>query len=244
MSKLDGKVILVAGGAGNVGEGIVEVFLSEGATVVVPSRKAESLDRLREYLGEKATERFVPIVGNIGTLEGVAERRDRLLDKLGRLDSVIVALGGWWMGNLPLTELSMDVWQNYLESNLTSHFVAAKTFLPVLETQENTSYTLLGGSAAETPFPKVSPVAITAAGQLMLAKVVIEEMKQQGSKVRINELIVEGMVKTRVMKEYSQPNWISPQEIGEYLAWLVSDSAYMVTGSILHLNQQPLELAS
>ena len=120
MSKLDGKVILVAGGAGNVGEGIVEVFLSEGATVVVPSRKAESLDRLREYLGEKATERFVPIVGNIGTLEGVAERRDRLLDKLGRLDSVIVALGGWWMGNLPLTELSMDVWQNYLESNLNS----------------------------------------------------------------------------------------------------------------------------
>ena len=243
MGKLDGKVILVAGGAGNVGEGIVEIFLAEGATVAVPSRKAESLDRLRSYLGELASERFVPIVGDIGTIAGAAEIRDRLLEKLGRLDSVIVALGGWWTGNLPLTELSMDVWQNYLNSNLTSHFIAAKTFLPVLA-EGQTSYILLGGSAAETPFPNVSPVAITAAGQLMLAKVIIEEMKQQDSKVRINELIVEGMVKTRVMEQYSQPNWISPQEIGEYLAWLVSDAAYMVTGSILHLNQQPLQLAS
>lgn len=244
MGKLDGKVVLVAGGAGNVGEGIVEIFLAEGATVAVPSRREESLNRLREYLGKMATERFVPLVGNIGTLAGAVEIRDRLLDKLGRLDSVIVALGGWWTGNLPLTELSMDVWQQYLESNLTSHFVAAKTFLPVLANQDRSSYTLLGGSAAEIPFPNVSPVAITAAGQLMLAKVVIEEMKQQDSKVRINELIVEGMVKTRVMEKYSQPNWISPQEIGEYLAWLASDAAYMVTGSILHLNQQPLQLAS
>lgn len=64
MGKLDGKIVLVAGGAGNVGEGIVEIFLAEGA-IAVPSRKAESLDRLREYLGALATERFVPTVGNI-----------------------------------------------------------------------------------------------------------------------------------------------------------------------------------
>lgn len=244
MGKLDGKVILVAGGAGNVGSGIVKIFLAEGATVAVPSRKAKSLDRLREDLGAAATEHFVPIVGNIATIEGAAEIRDRIMDKLGGLDSVIVALGGWWTGNLPLTELSMEVWQNYLESNLTSHFVAAKTFLPVLATKDHTSYTLLGGSAAEIPLTNVSPVAITAAGQLMLAKVIMAEMKQQGSKVRINELIVEGMVKTRIMEQHSQPNWISPQEIGEYLAWLTSDQAHMVTGSILHLNQQPLKVAS
>jgi FlaA1/EpsC-like NDP-sugar epimerase len=31
MAKLDGKIILIAGGAGNVGEGIVATFLEETA---------------------------------------------------------------------------------------------------------------------------------------------------------------------------------------------------------------------
>jgi 3-oxoacyl-[acyl-carrier protein] reductase len=240
MSKLDGKIVLIAGGAGNVGEGIVKVFLEKGARVVVPSRQSESLDRLRDYLGAQATDRFIPLVGNIATLEGAEQIHMDVLAKLGGLDAVVVSLGGWWTGNVPLTQVSMEVWQKYLESNLTSHFIAARTFLPALADRDNASYTLLGGSAAEMPFTNVSPVAITAAGQLMLAKVVIEEMKQQGSKVRINELIVQGMVKTRAMEQHSQPNWITPQAIGEYLAWLASDEAHMVRGSILHLNQPPL----
>lgn len=70
------------------------------------------------------------------------------MEKLGRLDSVIAALGDWWR-NMPLTELSMEGWQNYLNSNLTSHFIAAKPFLPVLAEGE-TSYTLLGGSFCAT----------------------------------------------------------------------------------------------
>jgi NAD(P)-dependent dehydrogenase (short-subunit alcohol dehydrogenase family) len=241
MGKLDGKITLIAGGAGNVGEGVVQVFLKEGATVVVPSRKSEPLEQLRELLGPLATDRFVPLVGNIGQLEGAEHLRDEILNKFGRLDAVVASLGGWWQGNVPLTQVSMEVWQQYLESNLTSHFVVARTFLPVLADHKSSSYTLLGGSAAEMPFPNVSPVAITAAGQLMLAKVVIEEMKRQGSSLRINEVIVQGMVKTRAMAAHAGAEWISPQEIGEFTAWLASDEAYMVSGSILHLNQRPTQ---
>lgn len=50
MSKLSGKIAYIAGGAGNVGEGIVRGFLKEGATVVTSSRSNEKLDRLRELL--------------------------------------------------------------------------------------------------------------------------------------------------------------------------------------------------
>jgi len=237
MGKLDGKIILIAGGAGNVGEGLVVNFLKEGAKVLVPSRKAESLEKLREFLGSNATENFVPIVGNIGELQGVEKVRDEILEKFGHLDGVLASLGGWWTGNKPLTEVSLEVWQQYLDSNLTSHFLLAKTFLPVLAQQKESSYTLLGGTAAEVPLLNISPVGITAAGQLMLTRIIIEETK--GSGIRINEVIVQGMVKTRVMEAYSGPEWITPDEIGQFTAWLASDEAYMVSGSILHLNQRP-----
>jgi 3-oxoacyl-[acyl-carrier protein] reductase len=71
----------------------------------------------------------------------------------------------------------------------------------------------------------------------MMVRILIEETK--GSGVRINEVIVQGMVRTRVMEAHSGPEWITPTEIGEFTAWLASDEAYMVSGSILHLNQRP-----
>jgi len=236
MGKLDGKITLVAGGAGYVGEGIVRAFLKEGATVAVSARNSSKLEELRGLLGELASDRFVPVVGEFSQIEAAEHLRDEILNKFGRLDAVVASLGGGWKGNQPLTEVSMEDWQNYLQSNLTTHFVAARTFLPVLAQQKGSSYTLLGGGAAETAIPNYSLIAIPAAGQLMLTKVAIEEMK--GSGVRINEVIVHSLVATRSTAEQNQPEWITADEIGEYTAWLASDEAHMVSGSIIRLYEQ------
>lgn len=88
MAKLDGKIILIAGGSGNVGEGIVPVFLKQGAKVIVPSRRQDSLDKLGKSLGDLATDNYVPMVSNIGTLEGSEKLRDEIIAKFGHLDGV------------------------------------------------------------------------------------------------------------------------------------------------------------
>ncbi|MBD2363917.1 SDR family oxidoreductase [Anabaena minutissima FACHB-250] len=238
MSKLENKVTLILGGAGNVGEGIVRAFLKAGAIVVVPSRQAEKLEELRTYLGELAHgDRFMPIVGEISQVESAEIIRDQLLKQFGKLDAVVASLGGWWFGNKPVTEVSIAEWQQYLDSNLTSHFIAARTFLPVLQENKGASYTLIGGAAAEVPIPNVSPVSITAAGQLMLAQVLMQENK--GSAVRINEVIVHSWVTTRSSQERSQPTWISADDIGEFTAWLASSEASMVNSSLLRLYEKP-----
>lgn len=69
MSNLTGQTVLVAGGAGEVGEGITRQFLAAGATVIVPSRGLKKLDELRERLGYLA-EKLVTIQAEIGTEEG------------------------------------------------------------------------------------------------------------------------------------------------------------------------------
>lgn len=238
MTKLKNKIALILGGAGNVGEGIVRAYLKAGAIVVVPSRKAEKLEELRTYLGELAhPERFIPIVGEISEIDSAERIRDQLLKQFGQLDAVVASLGGWWSGNRPVTEVSIAEWQQYLDSNLTSHFIAARTFLPVLKENKGTSYTLIGGAAAEVPIPNVSPVSISAAGQLMLAQVLMEENK--GSTVRINEVMVHSWVATRSSKERSQATWVSADDIGEFTAWLASEEAYMVNSSVLRLYEKP-----
>lgn len=237
MSKLNGKIVFIPGGAGNVGEGLVRSFLRQGATVIASSRQQKNLDELRGYLGDLATERFVPIMGDLTDFASAEKLRDQILAKFQRLDAVVASLGSTWHGNLPLTQVSMADWQKYVASNLTTHFVCARTFLPILEQVKGSSYTLLGGSAAENPIPFYSLVAVPAAGQLMMAKVLMEEMKD--SAVRINEVMINSLVNTRETKDQAQSEWITADEIGDYVAWLTSDEAHMVRSSVPYLQQQP-----
>jgi len=236
MGKLDGKIAFIPGGAGNVGEGLVRSFLREGATVITTSRHPEKLEELRRYLDNLATERFVPLVGDLADFESAEKLRDLILNQFSGLDAVVASIGGSWHGNAPLTDLSMEDWQQYLNANLTAHFVCARTFIPALKQTKGSSYTFLGGSAAETVIPFYSLVGIPAAGQLMMAKIIMEEMKD--SPIRINEVLVNSLVNTRESREYAQPEWITADEIGDYMAWLASDEAHMVRSSVPYLRQQ------
>jgi NAD(P)-dependent dehydrogenase (short-subunit alcohol dehydrogenase family) len=236
MNKLAEKIAFIPGGAGNVGEGLVRSFLREGATVITTSRQQSKLEELRGYLGDLATEKFVPIVGDLANFESAEKLRDLILDRFSGLDTVVASIGGTWHGNAPLTALSMEDWQQYLNANLTTHFVCARTFLPILKQTKSSSYTFLGGSAAEMVVPFYSLVAIPAAGQLMMAKIVMAEMKD--SPIRINEVLVNSLVNTRESREHAQPEWITADEIGDYVAWLASDEAQMVRSSVPYLQQQ------
>jgi len=235
VSRINGKIAL-AGGAGNVGEGIVRAFLQEGATVVASSCSSKSLEELRSHLGELATDRYVTMTADFGEIESVEKLRDDILNQFGQLDAVVASLGGTWKENMPLTQVSITDWQKYLLSNLTTHFIAARTFLPSLQYQQGSTYTFIGGAAAEIPIPNYSLVAIPAAAQLMLAQMAIAEMKE--TYTRINEVVIHSWVSTRSTKGIEQPEWITADDVGKYVAWLACDEAYMVAGSIIRLYQR------
>ena len=194
MGKLDGLITLVAGGTGTVGEGIVRTFLKEGATVIVPSRSQQAIDALRGYLAGTPLDRLTTLVGNIGDIAEAERLRDAVLSQFGSLDAVVASLGGTWEEGLKLVDVPMETWRRYWESNLTPHYVAARTFLPLLAKRRGSSYTLLGGLSAVRTIPNYSVVAVNSAAQLMMARVLMEEMKDAG--VRINQVLF-GYLNTR-----------------------------------------------
>jgi NAD(P)-dependent dehydrogenase (short-subunit alcohol dehydrogenase family) len=242
MGKLDSKIAFIAGGAGNVGEGVVRSFLQQGATVITSSRTQDKLDALRESLGELASNRYVLITSELGDFDSADKLCQQIIDQFGRIDAVVASIGGTWSANLPLTKISMEDWQKYPFTNLTTHFVCVRTFLPVLAQTQGSSYIFLGGAAAEMPVPNYSLVAIPAAGQLMMAKVLMEELKQ--NEVRINEVVINSYVATRSTKEHVKSGWITTSEIGDYVAWLTSEEAYMVRSSVLRLEPQSFRAAN
>jgi 3-oxoacyl-[acyl-carrier protein] reductase len=236
MARLDGKIAVVCGGTGTVGEGIVKAFLNEGATVIVPSRSQEAIGRLRGYLPGAPLDRLTTLVGDVGNVPDAERLRDEMLGRFGRIDTVAASLGGTWEEGLKLVDVPMETWRRFQESNLTPHYVAARTFLPVLARQKGSSYTLLGGLSAVLPIANYSVVSINSAAQLMMARVLMEEMKDR--QVRINQVMF-GYIHTRARRAYARPDWVTADEVGAFCAYLASAEASMVSGGVIQLGNRP-----
>lgn len=242
MAKLDGKICLIAGGTGSVGEAIVKMFLRAGAAVVVPGRTRNKLQELRAYLGElSASEeaRLTLLEANIGDPAGASHLRDEIMQRHGALHAVVASLGGSFEERRPFLEIPYDVFRSYQDSNLNPHIITAQTFLPLLCEQPGSSYTLLGGLSAVRTVPQYSPVSLPSAAQLMMAKTLMEELR--GTRVRINQAIF-GYIRTRARASYAKPEWITAEEVGEFIAYLASDEARMISGGILQLGDRPPDM--
>lgn len=206
------KAVLVAGGAGGIGEGIVRALLASGdARVVVTSRNAERLDGLRERLGDPDTAAFATMVGDAGDFVGAEDIAGRLAS-LGGIDAVVAVLGrGWWTSG-PLLELTAHEWAEVLDEMLTSHFALVRALAPMLASRPGSLYLSIGGGAAFAPMPSAGLVSIAAAGQAMLTRVLHRELGS--GPPRIRELVINGPVSTRESRHVAGAGWITDDDVG------------------------------
>jgi NAD(P)-dependent dehydrogenase (short-subunit alcohol dehydrogenase family) len=206
---LNQQNIVVAGGAGEVGEGITRQLLAAGATVIVPSRSPAKLEQLKAQVHHP--DHLIVKVTDISSLEAAEQLRAELKTDLGHIDHVVASLGGWWQGQ-PLIDISLELWHTLMNNSLTAHFIAAKTFIPLLQASKG-SYTLINGGGALHPVPTAGPVSASAAGQLMFGSVLAAENKSYG--VRVNNLVLATPIKTRSRPD-GPPDWLTADDAGRY----------------------------
>ena len=123
MFSLADRVALINGGGGAIGAAIAEAFAGAGAAVAVAGRSQETLD---------ATVARIVAAGSSGlavtadvTKEAEAERLvGDVVDKLGRIDFVVNAVGGGAGAALHAAhEYPRDAWDWIMELNLRSTIV-------------------------------------------------------------------------------------------------------------------------
>jgi NAD(P)-dependent dehydrogenase (short-subunit alcohol dehydrogenase family) len=233
------KQILVAGGAGGVGEAIVRALLGAGHRVIVPSRSPARLERLHRDAAAvgAAPGSLVTLTAEIGTPAGAAGLRDRIAREYGPLDVLIPSLGGWWEGDL--LGSGPQTWDTVMDEMLRTHYVFAHAFVPVLCAQPaGGRYIGIGGGAAYHPVRNSSLVSIAAAAQLMLTRAL--RLEVEDANVDILELVVDGPVRTRDSEDISAAHWITAGEVGEIVVELVAngrtnDPATHTSGPIVRM---------
>lgn len=137
LMSMQGRVVLVTGGAGHIGSVLCEALAELGAAIVVLDLAQEACRDTARRISELHQVKTLPMAVDLQDEEQVRSVPDVVLHQFGRLDVLVncaalvgtSGLKGW---ATPFVEQSSDTWRQALEVNLTAPFVLSQACSPAL----------------------------------------------------------------------------------------------------------------
>jgi NAD(P)-dependent dehydrogenase (short-subunit alcohol dehydrogenase family) len=126
---VDGKLVLITGGAQGLGRMIAEGFVQAGAEVVITSRKRDVGEAAAQALS--ANGRCVALQANLATAEGAVELAARFSASHDRLDVLVNNAGKTW--GAPIEAFPDSAWTDVMTVNVQSPFTLVRELLPLLK---------------------------------------------------------------------------------------------------------------
>lgn len=239
--RLDGKTAIVIGGARGIGAGVCEVFVREGAKILL----ADIEPALGEGIAARFPGRVTFATADISRRADMQRLAASALERFGRID-ILAQVAGIYPNHL-IEDLSEEEWDRVLDINLKGAFLAIQACFPAMKRQRYGRIVLMGSITG----PLVSQLgyahySASKAGLVGLAKAVAVEGAAHGITVNVVE---PGNVETenarRAMGDAGMDKMseaallkrlATTVEIGEAVAFLASDQAAYITGTSLVLD--------
>ena len=245
MGRLEGKVALITGGAGAIGQATARRFASEGASVIVADRDGSRAEDLAAALRDTGAN-AMGIAVDVTSERSVHSLVDQAMAAFGRIDILFTCAGVLVTGTV--TETSLADWQRSLDVNLTGPFLASRHVLPVMIANGGGSVIHMSSTAGLVGETSIAAYCASKGGVLMLARQMALDYARQG--VRVN-VICPGWIDTPFNdpaieaaggKDSLLPfvdlmvpigRQGTPEEVADVVAFLASDDARLMTGSVV-----------
>ena len=148
--KLKNKVAVITGSTSGMGRAIARLFCSEGASVVISGR---NIDRGREIVAElnAKEKRAVFVEGDVGKLETNRLILKTAKEEFGGVDILVPCAGILGLGSI--TDISPELWQEAMDTNLNSVYFLLNLGIPELQARGKGSIVAIGSIAAYRGFP-------------------------------------------------------------------------------------------
>lgn len=131
--RLRDKVAIVTGAASGNGKAIAALFAREGAKVVLVDIDGTEVRKVMDML-ERQNQTVTDIEADITKESCIQRMVDETLEKFGRID-ILVNNAGVFDELLPAGEVSDEIWEKVISTNLTAPMRGIRKVIPVFERQ-------------------------------------------------------------------------------------------------------------
>jgi len=137
---LEGRVAIVTGGAGGIGQALVRAFVAHGMRVAIVDVAADAAVRLENELG---AERAVSVPADMSDPPSCPGVVRRVVDRFGGLHVLVnnAALGmgvirrDHMAGTVQIEDITPEAWQHVIDVNLNGAFFMARAAVPGFRAQ-------------------------------------------------------------------------------------------------------------
>jgi 3-oxoacyl-[acyl-carrier protein] reductase len=229
---LQDKVIIVAGGAGQIGSATAIKVAQAGAKVIVPYRRRDAAERLVELAGSCAGQ-FLMIESGGDSVAAMQRVVDAGCQKFGRIDGLANLIGGY--AGARVDETDEELWHEQMQKNLHQAFYTARAVLPVMREQKYGRLVFIASIAAKSPAPGMAAYIVSKSALITLAKVIAAEHKQHNILVHV---IAPGMVNTDANRSAASGDpakLVQLEEIADLVIYFLSDHIQHSTGNVIEI---------
>lgn len=239
-SSLTGKSVVVTGSSKGIGKGIARVFARHGANVLIVARDlppAEATARELTELGGKASA-FSADVTKLADMEAMAKAA---VDRYGGLDVLCANAGVFPQAKLE--EMTPELWDSVLATNLKGTFLAVKACVPYLKKSSQGRIVITSSITGPiTGYPGWTHYGATKAGQLGFMRTACIELAKYGITVNAvmpGNIMTEGL--QGLGEDYLKTMAASiplkrlgdVEDIGNAAAFFASKEAAYITGQTI-----------
>lgn len=220
--QLNGKVVLIAGGSGALGQIVTPAFAKSGAQVITADRNPLSA----QVAGGAAMKADVTNEADVQRLV------NNVVREAGRIDALINLVGGFAMGRVEETDAAL--WQRMLTMNLTAAFLLSKAVLPHMVARGTGRIVHVAAWAAVEPFPGAAAYIVSKSSLLALIRVLALELS--GSGVTVNGVLpntIDTPANRASMPQTDPSTWTKPESIADTLLFLASEEASQISGAAI-----------
>jgi 3-oxoacyl-[acyl-carrier protein] reductase len=220
---MQGKIVVITGAKGGLGNFVTEAFLATGATVLGVSRNIQQSD-----FPEK---NFTAISTDLSNSTAASQLASDVMKRFGKVDALIHVMGGFAAGSVAETDDA--TWSRMLDLNLNSAFYAARSFIPHLRDSKG-RLVVIGSKTAEMPQAGLAAYVVSKSAAVTLVRTIAAENVDSGMTANI---VMPGTMDTPANR-IAMPNadfskWVPPASVADLAVWLAGEHAANVNGAVI-----------